>query len=913
MISTVAHTVLYVSTTILIILAICITTIRWYPNLSDIVEEKIEVRLGEILNADVSIESLDVSRHKLFSEIVAQNVKIIDRDNVENVWELKKARISVDLSRSLLTLSVRVREVTLEGMDLSVKRNESGDFQINQAFLLPKNKVSLGGVSGKNKYANVHLGLMDSNVHWIDELTNTNYLFQELDIAIEPTSRGYDVFVSGNLPPSLGKSLQAYLQFEGDVNNLAEAKLDFYLKTEQFRLAEVAKRIVGKEGEKVPVVIDSEVWGQVANKTLVGLRGTAKAQNIVVNPGHAKSELCLSDEYIQQLSMQFDWQNIDRNWKLLVNELEVVTSKRDWPKSEAQFKLERHSLNGKSIFAHIGSMNLGAICNTLHAYSPHIVRFEDQLKQYRFNAGVEDLFIRFDLAENHQSSFQYSAQFSDATLWQAQGNRLVSGVSGFIEGGDAGGKALLDSAEITVSLPEQYPGFDLKFAVNGELLWTHQGDVYEVHSDKLKIHNNDFQMSARVDAKLMGENLYTDSQIHISSANANAVGDYFPLFVKTRTTKKWFTEAIHKGDISDATILLRGNMRAFPFHKQAGVFQTQVNVENGVLEYKKDWPQLEEVQAKVLIDKDQINITSQHATTLNSKVKKVDIKIESFLRSILQLRGTVDGPGQDLLQFLGDASLVRKTNSVLDQISLAGDSRLEVNFSRSLSKKVDYPARVSGNIHFLGNTLDIKKVGIELKDLAGEVAFDAQGATGEGLTATVYGQPIDLSMQPSGEGASRVFFKGPFDLSAYLQQRSSRFIPYFSGITSVDGELYLPSLFKKDNPDKLKLKINSELKGVKAELPTPLDKQRDQALPASIAYDQKQGTISWHLSDLLALHFSLKPQQPFALRMIELGSSDDSLSETILNNEGMTITGSWDTVAPDLWLATSSIAGINCI
>ena len=547
LISAAAHTVLYILTAILVVLAICITIIRWYPNLSDVVEEKIEVRLGEILNADVSIESLDVSRRKLLSEIVAQNVKIIDRDNVENVWELKKARLSVDLSRSLLTRSVRVKEVTLEGMDLSVQRNESGDFQINQIFLLPKNKMSLGGENGQggnNKYANVHLGLMDSKVHWVDELTNTNYLFQELDIAIDPTSRGYDVFVSGNLPPSLGKSLQAYLQFEGDVKNLAEAKLDFYLKTEQFRLAEVAKRIVGKDGEKVPVVVDSEVWGQVANKTLSGLRGTIQAQDIVVNPGNAKSELCLSDEYIQQLSMQFDWENIDRNWKLLVNELEVVTSKRDWPKSEAQFKLERHSLNGKSIFAHIGSMNLGAICNTLHSYSPHIVRFEDRLKQYRFNAGVDDLFIRFDLAENHQSSFQYSAQFSDATLWQAQGNRLISGVSGIIEGGDAGGKAILDSTEITVSLPEQYPGFDLKFAANGELLWGHQDDVHEVHSEKLKIHNNDLQMNARVNAKLMGENIYTDAQIHIDSANANAVGNYFPLFIKTRTTKKWLTEAI---------------------------------------------------------------------------------------------------------------------------------------------------------------------------------------------------------------------------------------------------------------------------------------------------------------------------------------------------------------------------------
>ena len=61
---------------------------RGYPNLSDVVESKIESRLGEILNADITIESLDISRQKLFSQIVADNVKVIDRNNDDNVWTL---------------------------------------------------------------------------------------------------------------------------------------------------------------------------------------------------------------------------------------------------------------------------------------------------------------------------------------------------------------------------------------------------------------------------------------------------------------------------------------------------------------------------------------------------------------------------------------------------------------------------------------------------------------------------------------------------------------------------------------------------------------------------------------------------------------------------------------------------------
>ncbi len=838
MISAASHAVLYVATVLLVILAIFVTIIRGYPNLSDVVESKIESRLGEILNADVTIESLDISRQKLLSQIVAENVKIVDHNDSENVWTLTKARLSVNLSKSLFTQSLKIKEVSLEGLDLSILRDESGDFHVNQVFLMPKSKVNQQG--GNNDYSDVHLRLLDSNIRWVDELSDTDYLFEDIDIAVEPKWRGYDVFLSGILPQELGKSVRANISIEGDIKQIADAKIDFYIKANEFRVAEIARRFVGESGKKVPVTIDSEVWGQISNKTLTGLRGSVSANDIVKTPSSTGSKLCLSDEYIQQLSLQFEWNNIDRNWQFLADDIEVVTSKGNWAATQAQFELQRHSLNAKTILAHVGAMNIGAICNTMHSYSPHIVRFGDRLKQYRVNASIEDLFIRFDLKENHQTSFQYSGQFNDVSAWMAKSNRSIQGVSGYVVGGDTGGVARLNSDNIQLGLPVMYPGFDFKFSANGDLEWTHQGDVHEVNADALSIYNDDLSMTARINTKLIGKEIYTDSQIHVDSAKANAVGNYFPSLLKTRTTKKWFTEAIHKGDVKNATVMVRGNMRAFPFHKQSGIFQAYVEVDNGILEYKKDWPYLYGVRANVLIDKDHINVTSQQATTLESKVKKVDINIDSFLRAVLKLKGTIDGPGKDLLQFLGDSNLVSKNNSVLDQISLAGDSRLEVNFSRSLSKKLILPIEVSGNLHFLGNTLDVKKVGIELSDLAGEVQFTQEGATGEGLTATVYGQPVMLAMNPAGEGASNLSFNGPFDLGAYLKQQYPRFSPFFTGLTTVDGELYLPSFFKKNNPDKLKLKIDSQLAAYKQYSASADQNQKATKPNIDVAFDTVQ-------------------------------------------------------------------------
>lgn len=898
-----SHLILYSVTVLFVCLAIFVSIIRWYPNLSEVIEDKIETRLAEVLDADVVIESLDISRNKLFSEIIAENVKITDRENQENSWQLRKAKLAINLSKSLLTRSLRIKEVSLEGLNLSLERDAAGDLHINQTFLLPSSQMSGSGEGGSaDKYANVRLALIDSSIHWVDEMTKTNYLFEAIDISIDPIIRGYDVFVSGDLPQTLGKSLRAHMRFKGDLKNLSDAKINFYAKTEQFRLSEVAKRFIGDDGEKVPVAIDSEVWGVYSNNELTSLRGSLSAEKIVENPKNINQSLCLSDEFIQQFSMNFDWKNSDRNWQLFANDVEVVSSKRDWPKNEMQFKLQRHSLNAKSILAYIGHLDLGAICNTLHAYSPHIVRFEDQLKDYRFNAAIDDLFIRFELSDNHQSSYQYSTRFDDASVWIAQGEQMIKGVSGYVVGGDAGGEVKLDSPKVEVLVPNQFPDFGLNFAAEGQLKWSHNQTSHEVKSDSLRIYNDDINIDARIYVNAQGGDIYTDSQLYVNHADASTIGDYFPLFKKTRVTKKWLKDSIHKGDVTGATALFRGNVRSFPFHKKSGIFQTQVNIENGILEYKNGWPELNQVQADLNIVKDRINIKSNHATSLNSKVKNVDINIESFLRSVLELKGVVDGPGQDLLTYLGETNLVKKTNSVVDQIALQGDSRLEINFTRSLSPKINLPAQASGKIHFLGNTLKIHQVGIELNDLAGEVSFDNEGATSDSVLANVYGYPVVLAASSKGDGASSLDFKGDFDLGRYLELNFPQFEPFIEGVTQVDGDLHLPSFFKKNNPDKLKVSINSDLQGVESKLPSPLAKKSQSTMSAEMRFDQSKNSMQWYIADLIGLHFTLKPQQPFALRLVDL----DAARKVLVPDQGMTITGSWNEVSPKLWLAAYS-------
>ena len=891
-----ANTALYLFTLLLVIIAVGVTAVRYYPNISDIVEEKIEVRLGDILNSDIVIESLDIYRREMPPKIVAQNVTITDRSNPSRSWSIKKALLGIDVIGSLWSRTLRVKEVGLEGMDIAIHRGRDGQVQINQVFMLPENPMRN---TGSGAYTDTHLRLLNANLRWRDEISDIDYYFEHIDIAIDPSAGGYRVYLAGNLPEKLGRSVKAYLHIKGDIKDIQTANIKFYLQTDQLRLAEIAKRFVGASGEKVPVVLQAETWGEFEDATLLSLRGSINAQNISGGTDRAGSDLCLSDDYIRQISMQFSWQYQQETWRFDANKIRVVADQHEWPETEVHFKTVEHSLNAKSVFAHIGRMNIGAICNALRTYSPHIVRFENHLDQYRFNAQIENLLLRFDLGEEHRTSFQYAASVKDAALWLAEGDRSINGVSGHIIGGDAGGKVTLDSESISINLPALYPEQTLTLGSRGDVQWYHQGEHYKVRSENLRLFNQELTLDARVLADVVGPDIYVDAQAHIPNAKASAVGAYFPVHKRTVRTKKWMTNAIQAGEVTDATVLWRGNLRKFPYHEAAGVFEAEVDVAGGTLEYLRDWPKLTEVEAKILMNKQRIDVVSQHARVFDSKIKDVDIYIESFLRSILNVHGVADGPGPDLLRFLDESSLVSEGNSIVDKISVAGDTRLVLDFSRSLSRRVEHPFQIRGDIHFLGNTLDIHPVGLQLQDLGGEISFDVNGASGEDVSAVLMGNPVQVSAKPAGEGATDIAFTGLFDVGMYVEQRYPKYKQFVSGAADTSGVFRLPSLFQREQRQKPTLRVNSELVGVSANLPTPLKKEADTAWASSLMFDGANQSMHWQFEDVLKLYFKKDASQPFELRSIGLGKN----AQFMPDQDGLQISGSADQIAVTKWLA----------
>lgn len=892
------NALLYLFAFLLVSIAIALTVVRYHPSISSIVEKKIESKLADIINADISIESFDIDRRQLSPKILAENVLITDRDDPQNAWPIKKVFLGIDVVRSLLSRSVRVTELVVEGIDFEVHRDKNGNININQTFLIPVGSMNSERSGGD--ISKVQVQLTDSNLVWRDELLDVKYVFNDINMLIDATSNGHKLSLLGKLPIEMGDTIELHAQIDGDLRQIHTANTAFHVRAIGVVADEISGYFVENDKATLPIIADVEVWGNTQGLSLQSLRGDVFLDHIVTEASKINNKSCLTDSYIKSMVGQFHWQVAEQGWSLNAKDLYVETSTGDWPSSYLHVSEETVSNDTTSYYANIGHVKVDDVCNTLQAYSEYGIDVDRYLQKYQLNGQANDLLLHADLKDEKLSSLQYAAEVKDLEVRISKSGQLVKGISGYAQGSLHGGRVSLDTQRLIVGLPDIYKESPLEFGVKGDLHWQRQNQQLTLKSNPLHIFNNDLALDLRWDALLDGDQIYLDSQIIVPQTRAEIIWKYFPNIKKTILTKNWLRQALHQGDVRDASIMVRGNMRKFPFQEHAGVFEARMEVSNGLLEFKRDWPKLEDVSAKLLINDARLSVSSGQARLFNTKIKNIDIQIESFLHAVMYGQGVAEGSAKDLLTFLDESKLVSGKNSVINTITLEGDSRLELDFSKSLSLKVNHPFQVAGDVHFLGNSLDIPSVGLQLKDIGGKFSFDKSGATADAISATLYDQPIKLSATPIGEGVTNIAFTGPFNLHKYITQRYPNFTAMTSGGADVDGVLRLPSLFKRNNPEKISVNVSSDLVGVEINLPTPFAKDKNTALASSLVYSNKENSLHLDIGELASIYFAGVPKQPLQLKQVTLGEDRKQVS---VEKDGLLIDGKISLLAVDEWIA----------
>lgn len=438
---------------------------------------------------------------------------------------------------------------------------------------------------------------------------------------------------------------------------------------------------------------------------------------------------------------------------------------------------------------------------------------------------------------------------------------------------ETGGRASIALVNGAVDFPGVFEEPVLPFAsLSADAQWKVDGQRISVRVPSLKFSNDDAQGEALVDWKTAegaaGKPRFPgvlDLQGSLSRGDGARVWRYLPL-VLGRDARDYVHNAVTTGTVSGVKFKLKGDLNDMPFaDPKLGEFRITANVQNVNYTYvprnlqpaaEPPWPTLNQLTGEFVMDRVQLqlkNVRGRIGPGPGLQITKVDATIADVRHGVVQVAADFKGPLNELLLALASSPVDTMINKVLSKATASGtaDYRLKLNLplanlekstvqgsvllnNNDVQMRPDTPRmqRARGNINFTEAGFAI--VGGQARALGGDVRVEG-GQTKDGILLKLQGTATAEGLRQAKE----------LGLVAKLAQRASGGAAYTGLLGFKGGEMELTVL--------------SNLQGLGLNLPAPLAKAADSALPLRVEKTVLKESLqvlpggAMHLQDQLAL------------------------------------------------------------
>ena len=452
----------------------------------------------------------------------------------------------------------------------------------------------------------------------------------------------------------------------------------------------------------------------------------------------------------------------------------------------------------------------------------------------------------------------------------------IEGLSGSVNLTEKEGTADIQVSQGRLRLPTEFEAPIALDSLRAKARWSLAADGQMQFSlDEVQAANADAQGTARVhwrtytDAEMA---LYQndpqwagkrwpgvlDLEAKLTRANGAQTYKYLPLSIP-EDARHYVKEAIVQASSNNVDFLVKGDLHRFPY---ASVEQVQQAKRQGVQErfriaatltntqYRylphyllhdaaQVWPDLTDAQAELVFEGHSMAVTVQKSTLGGDARLQVQpgsrATIADFHDTVVEVQAQAQGPLQNQLNALRNSPAAGYTGHVLDAMKATGNARLALDLRipvhdtlRGLKVKggvalngnnlqwlPDVPALddVRGTVHFTHTHFWLDA--IQFKALGGESVVSAR------MQEAAHDQPVQVEIKAEGQLSAQGLQKeAPSPVAQQLAQHLSGETAY-SAVVNVVG-------------DRAFFDIQSNLQGLASDLPAPLSKTAQAAMPLRI-------------------------------------------------------------------------------
>ena len=773
-------------------------------------------QISKTLGLNASIAEIKGQVDLINPIIYTRQVKLSNFETSTAPLLVDQMEIVIDLFGSLLNAEPRIHSVQMAGIELAISTDLENNLlrlpQIEREFRIPERQFNLGRLLGEAIAIDYFdIGFHDILIHWDDKNMADTRSFNIEHFIVSPQYLQTQLSLIAELPKALGQKLTFITALEHDISNPSG---NFYINIEDLNLSEVYQMSGMQSAHQGR--LHAELWGQASYlQGLENLTGTLSLKDYL-NPEFNP------DNAISHFQSKLNWQAQAQSRELGLSYLSMRSEEATIENADLAIIQTQNQGDYFSNLRFQADYISPSTYNQLLAYTQTGLRIE----QSRTKTPADKQAIDLILQTNHSDRW-----FVSPHTWPP---------------------VPLSASSTSTDLPQLLSG-QFELALNDILLkrngwsapqnlehaelkgnYTRDADYSEWHLNHLHIKSSDSDLSGTLSYRITdNKDKHMQSSLRLHHLDAAEIMHWIPPQTLKPKLESWLRNALRGGTVQRAELAVDGNPD-FPFGKDAGLWQLKAQAEDINLAYRRDDPEIKELNLDLLLENQTLKIQSDHLRMMDFYAKDTTVLLEDVAVPYVKISSRGRGPLADILSYVKTAGLVASDSILISDLETDGNVDMDLKVHTRLSPNVERETYVGGHIDLDGANITLKTLGVDFNQLEGRLHFDKLGGRSNRIQALLNNAYPLTATAEAKEGATLLKMETRIPFPAdYLQALSLPANTFNATADAWQAELLIPPL-SADSKGALRLKLNSDLKALEVNMPAPLHKQSGEAVGSAL-------------------------------------------------------------------------------
>jgi uncharacterized protein (TIGR02099 family) len=793
-------------------------------------KEEIQSWVSEYMDYPVVIGEISAEWQGWTPHLYLKDIDLYTPDNSTLISNFEAAHLGIDPFASINQRELVPSKLSISGLSLEFTRNENGSMSINHS-----DNNNLKSNTDNNALSvwllkQNYIAIENASLIWHDKKQNKEPLeFSNARLVLKTQNERVQIDAYITLPDHHGQSLTMKMDMFGNILT-PDWKGQVYIEAKDVN---PQKLLEGYTVKSSGGIANARLWTNWEKSKLIDINGKVNYTNFSLET----EQISLP---INNIDLSFSGKRSEeKDWLLNVSIDDLQTQNGLWPASSYQINAIKNNVsNNYEYSGYLSYLKLQEIIPLLVATNVIPKNVLEKIDWYSLQGDFTN--TSFVIKPETEDVISIETEFKGLDIALNDKQHAANNLQGslVVNNNETHINLLSNSSEILINSIFEKPFSLSKF----------QADLEVTHSESIELLFNEVYVEdSSITAKMSGaitfdkeKPPFIDIVAHVDETNIENLPGYLPKQTPANL-KRWFSQALIGGKLLSADLIYHGYTADFPFENSEGNFKSILNVENASISYGEHWPPVDQLTAEVIIDNDDLYVSSSSAYIFDATINdfKANIKKLSVDDPHVIVSGSINGHTSDAGNFI-------KQSPLNENVSLR---ELTENIYGGISVKIDLDiplasgqTSIDGIVSFTDTTIESKLPGLGLEGVNGDVYFTRDATWASDIDALYHGKPVKLNIPKFDRNetdSESYIISGVADKDFFITELTSFFPTLlntaheFSDKFSGKSKWSL-TLSKSNYSDSRQVEFNSDLKGISIDLPYPIRKMADEHSPLSI-------------------------------------------------------------------------------